>query len=80
MGRSPQQLATHELLEPADLPAQRRLRHVQPFRGAAEVELLRNRNERSQMAQLDAVGGLWEGQQVSVFGHPGKYGPPALRR
>ena len=28
MGRSPQQLAAHELFQPADLPAQRRLRDV----------------------------------------------------
>ncbi len=39
-------------LEPADLLAQRRLGDVQALRGPTEVELVGNRGEVAQMAQL----------------------------
>src|SRR5918912_1128830 len=42
-------------LEASDLLRQRRLRHVQAFRGAAEVALLGDRHERAEVAQLHAA-------------------------
>ena len=39
-------------LELADLLADRRLRHVQALRGAAEMQLLRDRDEVPQVSQL----------------------------
>ena len=69
MRRAPQQLATKQLLEAADLPAERRLRDVEPIGGAAEVELLGDRDERPQMTELDSVWSLREREQVSALVH-----------
>ena len=44
------ELGADALLELADLTAQRLLGEVQPLRGAREVELLRNRDQRAQVA------------------------------
>jgi hypothetical protein len=52
----PQQVAADVPLQAADLPAQGRLRQVQAGGGATEVQLLGDRHERAEVAQLDAVG------------------------
>jgi hypothetical protein len=67
--RSPQQVAADEALQAAYLAAQGRLGQVEAGRGAAEVELLGHRDERSQVAQLDPVGGGWQWE------HPAGLGP-----
>ena len=64
MRRAAQQSAADQLLQRTDLAAQRRLRHVQPVRGAGEVELFGDGDEGAQVAQLDRVPRLWEGQHV----------------
>ena len=51
--RALEQARAHALLELADLRAQRRLREMQPLGRAGEVELLRDRDERAQMPELD---------------------------
>ena len=48
----PQQLGPELALELADRDAERRLRRVQPVRGAAEVQLLGNRREVVQVPML----------------------------
>ena len=68
VGRAAQQLAAEQTLQGADLAAQRRLGHVQPRRRAAEVELLGHGDERAQMPDLDAVGGLGEREHLSAHG------------
>ena len=50
--RAPQQGRPDVGLEAADELGQRRLRHVQPGRGAAEVQLLSHGDERVQLADL----------------------------
>ena len=42
-----------DFFQPLDLLRQRRLRQVQAFRGAAEVQLFRNGNEVAQVPQLN---------------------------
>jgi hypothetical protein len=51
--RARQQIRSELLLQLADRDAERRLRHVQALGGAAEVELLRDRDEIAQVAKLD---------------------------
>ncbi len=51
--RALEQLGPQLALQPLDGQAQRWLRHVQPLRGAAEVQLLGHGNELAQRAQLD---------------------------
>ncbi len=80
VGGAPQQLAANQLLERADLAAERGLGHVQPLCGPAEVELLRDRDERPQVAQLDSVGGLREWEYDSSLVHGVKYGRWAIAR
>ena len=63
--RAAQQLAAQEPLDRADLAAQRRLREVQPRRSAAEVELLGDGDEGPQVPDLDAVGRLGKGEDLS---------------
>jgi hypothetical protein len=41
------------MFEQLDLPAQRRLRHVQAFGGAPEVQLFRDRHEAADLADLE---------------------------
>jgi hypothetical protein len=60
MGRPAQQVAPDEPLERPDLPAQRRLRQVEPGGGPAEVELLGDGHEGPQVPQLDRVRSLWQ--------------------
>lgn len=55
LSRAPEQFAAEEAFEVADLATQRRLRQEQPLCGPAEVQLLGDRDERSQMPQLDGV-------------------------
>ena len=62
VGGAPEQLDADELLERADLPAQRRLRQVQLLGGAPEVELLGHGDERAQVPELDGVRRAREGQ------------------
>jgi hypothetical protein len=69
VGRAAQQLTAHELLERPDLAADCRLGDVQTLGGAAEVELLRDGDERAQMAQLDAVGRLGEREEGPAVVH-----------
>ena len=59
---APEELDADELLERADLPAQRRLRQVQLLGGAPEVELLGDGDERAQVPELDGVRRAREGQ------------------
>jgi hypothetical protein len=47
LGRAPEELAADQPLEAADLPAQRGLGQEQPLGGAAEVQLLRDGDERA---------------------------------
>jgi hypothetical protein len=47
------------LLELADRDTQRRLGHVQPFRGAAEVQLLGDGDEVAEVAKLGHAGGRY---------------------
>ena len=49
---APEQLDPELALEPAHLLGERRLRHLQPHGGTAEVQLLGHRHERAQMSQL----------------------------
>jgi hypothetical protein len=56
-----QQLHAELLLEQAHLPAERRLRHVQPLRRPGEVPLLRNREEVLQPSQLGHRRGWYSG-------------------
>ena len=58
--RPPEQLAADEPLERTDLAAQGGLGEVQPVRGAAEVQVLGDGHEGTQVAQLDGVGRLGE--------------------
>ena len=74
MRRAPQQVAPEQLLEPAHLPAERRLRDVQAVRRPREAELLGDRDEGAQVPQLDRVGSLGKGEDVAArgaapFGH-----------
>ena len=48
--------------------------------GAAEVQLLGDRDERPQVTQLDRVGSLREGEQMTTLIHAPKYGLRAVRR
>jgi hypothetical protein len=41
------------VFEQLDLPAQRRLRHVQALGGAPEVQFFRNRDETADLADLE---------------------------
>jgi hypothetical protein len=61
-----QQVAADEPFQAADLPAQGGLGHEQPGRGAPEVELLGDRNERTQVPQLDRVRGGWEHEHLAT--------------
>ena len=70
-----QQVAADEPFQAADLPAQRGLRHEQPGRGPAEVQLLGNRHERPQMPQLDRVRGGWEHEHLAVTALPASRRP-----
>ncbi len=78
VGRAPQQLAAQHALERPDLAAQRGLREVQPRGGATEVELLGDGDERPQVLDLDAVGGLRKRQDISA--HAAEYARPTSRR
>ena len=78
MGRAPQHLAAQQALERPDLPAQRRLRDIQPRGGATEVELLGDGDERPQVLNLDAVGGL--GEREDVAAHAAEYARPTRHR
>ena len=80
VGGAPQQLAADQLLETSNLPAEGRLRDVEPLGRAAEVELLGHGHERPQVAQLDAVRGLGEGEDAASADPCGKYGPLAEER
>ena len=51
---------------------------IQPRGGAAEVELLGDGDERPQVLDLDAVGGLRERQDISA--HAAEYARPASHR
>jgi hypothetical protein len=66
MGSAPEQLAADQLLQRPDLAAQRRLGEVQRLGRAAEVQLLGDRHEGPQVAQLDRVRGPREGEHASV--------------
>ena len=68
---APEQLDADELLERADLPAQRRLRQVQLLGGAPEVELLGDGDERAQVPELDGVRRAREGQYPFLVHAPG---------
>ena len=48
-----QQRHTEDPFENLDLPAERRLRHVQSRRGAAEMQFLRHGHEAAHLAQLE---------------------------
>jgi hypothetical protein len=50
-----QKLRPELALEVADLLRQRRSRNVKPLRGPTEMQLLGNRNEVAQLAELHAV-------------------------
>ena len=52
-GRADEQGHPEVAFELPDCGAERRLRHVHPIRGAAEVQLLRHGDEVAQVAQLD---------------------------
>src|SRR6185437_15040600 len=69
--RAAQQLTSEQPLERADLAAERGLREIQPRRGPAEVELLRDGDERAQVPDLDAVRRLGERDHLSA--HSGEY-------
>ena len=47
-----QQRHIENAFEDLDLPAERRLRHIQPLRRATEMQFFRNCNEAAQLAQL----------------------------
>ena len=61
-----QQVDSDEPFELADLARQGRLGDEQPFRGPAEVQLLRHGDERAQVPQLDGVRRLRQRQQPAV--------------
>jgi hypothetical protein len=50
--RPREQLAAQLVLQQPDLVAQRRLGHVEPLGGAAEVQLLGDRHEIAELTQL----------------------------
>jgi hypothetical protein len=52
-GRALEQQQPQPLLEDADLPAQWRLRHVEPPGRSAEMRLLADRDEAAKLAQFD---------------------------
>ena len=52
-GRSGEEIDPEVAFELSDRGAERRLGHVHPLRGAAEVQLLRHGDEVAQVAQLD---------------------------
>jgi hypothetical protein len=72
-----EQLAADQLFEAANLTTQRRLRNIEPFRGAAEVQLFRDRHEGSQVPQLDTVRRLRERKHVCTLVHIFEY--PSIR-
>ena len=51
-----EQLGLERMLEDLDLPAQRRLRHVQPRRRPPEVKLLGDRDETAELAEIEHAG------------------------
>ena len=51
------------LLKFANLLRERWLRHVQPFGGAAEMQLLSDRNEVTKMAKLEQLTHI---QRISI--------------
>ena len=53
------------LLEDADLPAERRLGHVQALSRGAEVELLGDHQECLEQTRLDAVGPFHDGNRTT---------------
>ena len=55
-GRAGEELDPQITLELSNRRAERGLRHVHPFRGAAEIQLLRHGDEVPQVAQLDHAG------------------------
>src|SRR5205807_6449489 len=61
--RPGEELDAELLLELPDRLRERRLRHVQPFRSTAEVELVEDREEVAEVAQLDGDSGA---QELSV--------------
>ena len=64
------QLAPDQLLERSNLPAEGRLRDIEPLGRAAKVELLSHGHERPQVPQLNAVRCVWEGNWIgSRSGH-----------
>src|SRR5206468_4029652 len=64
-------------LEVADLPAERRLRDVQPLGGSAEVQLLRHGDEVAEMSELhEGRGGRESGGPVDAW----MLAPPVARR
>jgi hypothetical protein len=69
VSRAAQQIAADQLLERADLAAQRRLREVKPIGTAGEAELFGYRDEGPQVAQLDRLGGAGEGEDVVALIH-----------
>src|SRR5206468_451882 len=64
-GAAPQELTPYEPLEQADLAAQRGLGQVEPLGRPAEVQLLGDSDEGSQMTHLDGAGRRRNG---GVFG------------
>jgi hypothetical protein len=64
-----EQVAADQPLQVADLPAQRGLRDVEAAGGAAEVELLGDRDERAQVPQLDRLRQWWQRQHGGVITH-----------
>ena len=52
-GRADEEIDPEVAFELSDRGAERRLGHVHPLRGAAEVQLLRHGDEVAQVAQLD---------------------------
>ena len=70
MRRAQQQRAAEQLLERTDLPAERRLGDVEALGRPPEVELLGDGNEGAQVAQLDRLRRVRQGDHVLVVGHP----------
>ena len=72
--RAPQQLAAQPALQRAYLAAQRRLGDEEPLGRAPEVQLLGDGDEGAQVAQLDRLGRLRQGQDPRVVvGHAADY-------
>ena len=69
VGGATQELASDELLKASNLPAERRLRDIEPLGRAAEVELFRHGHERPKMVQLDAIRRLREGKDTASLIH-----------